>query len=141
MPQPKWDRLSTNQGYQIVHFPSHPDANPAGYVFVHRWVAEQKIGRAIRKGEHVHHINENKQDNRPEKSHGRKCRRARPHSWSEQAPGHGHAQMPAMPEDVRASPWAHEPRCQQIKSADFLLPSVQRRVLSQEAKVSLDWGD
>lgn len=34
-------------------------------VFVHRRVAEKKIGRPLEKGEHVHHINKVKTDNRP----------------------------------------------------------------------------
>ena len=32
----------------------------------HRIVAEQMLGRPLRKGEVVHHINRDKQDNRPE---------------------------------------------------------------------------
>ena len=32
----------------------------------HRVVAEQMLGRPLKKGEVVHHINENKRDNRPE---------------------------------------------------------------------------
>ncbi len=31
---------------------------------VHRWIAENKLGRKLRKGEVVHHKNRNKQDNR-----------------------------------------------------------------------------
>lgn len=46
-----------------------------GYVFIrtksgfkaeHRLVIEKKLGRKILKGEHVHHVNEKKDDNRPE---------------------------------------------------------------------------
>ena len=32
---------------------------------VHRHMAEMKLGRPLRRGEVVHHINRNKQDNRP----------------------------------------------------------------------------
>jgi hypothetical protein len=32
---------------------------------VHRWSAEQRIGRSLREGEVVHHINRDKTDNRP----------------------------------------------------------------------------
>lgn len=35
-------------------------------VLEHRIVAEQKLGRPLKTGEVVHHINENKRDNRPE---------------------------------------------------------------------------
>lgn len=34
--------------------------------YEHRMVAESKIGRKLQKGEHVHHINGDKLDNRPE---------------------------------------------------------------------------
>jgi hypothetical protein len=32
---------------------------------VHRWAAEKKLGRKLRQGEVVHHVNHNKLDNRP----------------------------------------------------------------------------
>ena len=34
-------------------------------IFVHRWVAEKKIGRKLKRGEVVHHKNRNKLDNSP----------------------------------------------------------------------------
>lgn len=34
--------------------------------YIHREVAEEKIGRVLSLDEHVHHINKNKTDNRPE---------------------------------------------------------------------------
>lgn len=51
--------------YIIVYAPEHPRAR-AGAMFEHVLVAEQKIGRFIRPGEVVHHVNEDTHDNRPE---------------------------------------------------------------------------
>ncbi len=36
------------------------------FVYEHRWIMEQKIGRKLRRNEHVHHINGNPKDNRIE---------------------------------------------------------------------------
>lgn len=52
-------------GYVYVYFPSHPDCTKNGLVAEHRLVAEQELGRRLRRSEHVHHINGVKDDNRP----------------------------------------------------------------------------
>lgn len=35
------------------------------WVYAHRWVMEQALGRPLRRDEHVHHRNGQKDDNRP----------------------------------------------------------------------------
>lgn len=51
--------LGLNGYFYIKTGPSHYDLE-------HRLILEKKLGRKLRKGEHGHHINSNKQDNIPE---------------------------------------------------------------------------
>jgi hypothetical protein len=54
-------------GYIYEYAPDHPAAGRAkGYVLQHRLVMEAKLGRPLLDTELVHHINEVKDDNRPE---------------------------------------------------------------------------
>ena len=54
-------------GYvRVTGMKAHPRANPAGQVYEHILVMEERFGRAITTEEHVHHRNGDKQDNRPE---------------------------------------------------------------------------
>jgi len=50
--------------YAVVR--DHPRASKFGYVLEHRIVMENKLGRLLDKNEVVHHLNEDKKDNRPE---------------------------------------------------------------------------
>lgn len=60
------ERSSFGNGYYYVLMPDHPNANRSGYVAEHILVITEHVGRALRKGEVVHHINLNKHDNRLE---------------------------------------------------------------------------
>lgn len=57
-------------GYQMIYMPEHPSAytseNWLGWVYEHRVVAEQTLGRPLRDGEVVHHLDCNRDNNSPE---------------------------------------------------------------------------
>lgn len=61
----KKDTVCIN-GYPVLYMPEHPRAKSNGYVREHIVVAERILGRSLKDGEVVHHINENKRDNTPE---------------------------------------------------------------------------
>ena len=56
-------RKFSSHGYVLIYHPKHQNAM-AGYVYEHRFVIEQKIGRILESFEDVHHINGIKHDNR-----------------------------------------------------------------------------
>ena len=62
----KCGTMIDKDGYVYVHSPNHPYANRHGYVFQHRLVVEETIGRVLLPSEVVHHINEQNGDNRIE---------------------------------------------------------------------------
>lgn len=59
-------KLDKNIGYVRVYVPEHPEANTRGFVYEHRLIAEQMLGRRLKKGEIVHHKNRKRWDNREE---------------------------------------------------------------------------
>jgi DNA-binding transcriptional regulator YiaG len=56
----------SDRRYTVLFIPGHPLASKTGYVYEHRLVLSQKLGRWLRPEEHTHHINGNRRDNRPE---------------------------------------------------------------------------
>ena len=53
-------------GYILILLPEHHLADVNGEVYEHRLVAEETLGRRLRKGEVVHHKNGVKDDNHPD---------------------------------------------------------------------------
>lgn len=63
---PTWNggRSSHSQGYALVLKPEHPRASSNGYVLEHILVAEQAFGRFLPPQAVVHHVNEQRSENR-----------------------------------------------------------------------------
>ena len=62
-PMYRGGRTTSPEGYIRVSCPNHP-YNHLGYVFEHRLIIEQHIGRTLKRTDRVHHLNGNKSDNR-----------------------------------------------------------------------------
>lgn len=58
--------IKKNHGYIKIYKPRHPFVDKDGYVYEHRLIIEEKIGRYLKPKEKIHHLNGNKADNRPE---------------------------------------------------------------------------
>jgi len=65
---PNWKGGITSQGggYFKKSSPDHPRADSNGYVLLHRFVLEKKLGRFLRTKEIVHHIDGNPGNNSAE---------------------------------------------------------------------------
>lgn len=59
-------RVRNSSGYIWALAPDHPHADVRGYVYEHRLVMEQMVGRPLTRDEVVHHRNRVRDDNRPE---------------------------------------------------------------------------
>lgn len=55
--------ISHSQGYRLILKPEHPNANKSGYVREHVYVMSKHMGRAMHKGETVHHKDGNRENN------------------------------------------------------------------------------
>lgn len=64
---PRWKGGKLKQaGYIMILCPNHPFSGVKGYVMEHRLIAEKYLKRYLTKKEIVHHINQKRNDNRPE---------------------------------------------------------------------------
>lgn len=62
----KGGRIVDKDGYVLLWTPGHPNARKhTHYVFEHRLVMEEKLGRYLEPDEVVHHRNRDRQDNDP----------------------------------------------------------------------------
>lgn len=59
-------RMQTGSGYVRIYKPDHPNCNQSGYVYEHRLVMEEKLGRLLQLGEIVDHVDCNKSNNHPD---------------------------------------------------------------------------
>lgn len=62
----KGGKTISDKGYIWIKKLDHPFKNNQGYVAEHRLVMEAHLGRYLSRDEHIHHLNENKTDNRLE---------------------------------------------------------------------------
>jgi hypothetical protein len=65
-PQYKNGRYTDDRGYVLVYTPKHPRRVAKCYVYEHILVMEKALGRYLEKGEVVHHLNGDRENNRIE---------------------------------------------------------------------------
>lgn len=56
-------RVGHSKGYMRCKCPTHPNADKSGYVYEHIYRASLALGRGLKKGETVHHIDGNPANN------------------------------------------------------------------------------
>lgn len=81
----KGGRWQDKDGYIRVFIEKHPRLTTRRDIFEHILIVEKKLGRYLKKGEVVHHINGIRNDNRPDNliviSRAKHLRTHKPHGW------------------------------------------------------------
>jgi hypothetical protein len=65
-PHWKGGRKTHGDGYIQLHQPDHPASNVQGYIYEHRLIMEQRLGRLLLPKEVVHHIDGDATNNAPD---------------------------------------------------------------------------
>ena len=55
--------MCLNNGYEVIYAPTHPLARKNGFVYKHRLIYEEKLGRYLNRCEIIHHKDGNKLNN------------------------------------------------------------------------------
>lgn len=85
----KYNVIGVNyvNGYKILHIPDYPKSTSVGdggWQYEHMVLMEEELGRLLEKGEHVHHLDGNRGNNRKENLVVlSKAHHARIHKWME----------------------------------------------------------
>lgn len=58
--------IENHDGYIMIYEPNHPNSKKNGWIFEHRYIMSNYLGRTLTKYEVVHHLNGFKKDNRIE---------------------------------------------------------------------------
>ncbi len=57
-------RIINKLGYILIYVPYHPHAKGKMYLYEHRLIMEKYLNRLLKKGECIHHIDGNPQNNK-----------------------------------------------------------------------------
>lgn len=127
-------------GYVMLRMVGHHLANKQGYVREHRLVMEQKIGRRLKPGEVVHHIDGNRSNNDPDNlelfasngEHLRVSRAGRVPNWSDD----GKAALDRARRARRLSPEVRKAISDKL-SIPVDLEAVERRLADGETLTAI----